>query len=325
MSSSFREKRGGRDVVPARECRPIGVGAARRTGIAARPLIVAAWAGIAIGRATQGVGSDRLTPPDAPADVAATAAAATSGQELPALKIGPDDWMERWGVDRKRHWGLANLDIIDDPSDTFRKVFRVSYPRGQPARRSLATRTAPVGGSQFYARLGLPPRTSLHLRYYVRFDADFDFVKGGKLPGLVPGGSVHSGQHIPDAANGFSTRFMCAGTATARFTPTCRPASSTGLPSAGATGRFRPGRWTALEQEVVLNTPGAPTDASGSGLHGEPVLNEDHLTFRDTDKLRIEGIFFSTFFGGDDASWATPKATHIDFVQFSVSDRYIGK
>src|SRR5262245_17055025 len=65
MSPSFRERRGGPDVVPARGCSSMGVGRPGRTGIAARRLIVAAWAGIAIGGSTQSVGSDRITPPDA--------------------------------------------------------------------------------------------------------------------------------------------------------------------------------------------------------------------------------------------------------------------
>jgi hypothetical protein len=35
-------------------------------------------------------------------------------------------------------------------------------------------------------------------------------------------------------------------------------------------------------------------------------------------------VFFSTFFGGSDPSWATPRTQHTDFAAFAVSDRYIG-
>src|SRR5262249_9261724 len=109
------------------------------------------------------------------------------------LEIVPRDWRERWHVHPKRHWGLANLEVIDDPSGTFPKVFRIRYPRGSASPTVTRDTNAPVGGAQFYATLGLPPRNSLHLRYYVRFAEDFDFVKGGKLPGLF-GGTVQSGQ-----------------------------------------------------------------------------------------------------------------------------------
>jgi cellulase/cellobiase CelA1 len=49
------------------------------------------------------------------------------------------------------------------------------------------------------------------------------------------------------------------------------------------------------------------------------VLDEQELTFRTTDELQIEGLFFSTFFGGGDSSWATPKDVYIDFAEFEVS------
>ena len=58
-------------------------------------------------------------------------------------------------------------------------------------RAVLAGRLAIVAsdpnGSLDQARLG----------YYVRFQPGFDFVKGGKLPGLY-GGTVTAGRHIPD-------------------------------------------------------------------------------------------------------------------------------
>jgi hypothetical protein len=47
----------------------------------------------------------------------------------------------------------------------------------------------------------------MRLSYYVRFSENFDFVKGGKLPGLF-GGVGNSGGEIPDGTDGFSTRFM---------------------------------------------------------------------------------------------------------------------
>ena len=45
------------------------------------------------------------------------------------------------------------------------------------------------GGTQFYS-YGFEPATEAYLQYDVFFDASFDFVRGGKLPGLF-GGKGH--------------------------------------------------------------------------------------------------------------------------------------
>ena len=59
-------------------------------------------------------------------------------------------------------------------------------------------------------------------------------------------------------------------------------------------------------------------------LDDQPVLRQEHLTFRTVAALQIEGVFFSTFFGGNDASWASPVDTHADFADFAVGERRIG-
>ena len=58
-------------------------------------------------------------------------------------------------------------------------------------------------------------------------------------------------------------------------------------------------------------------------LNGVPVLDETGLTFRSDPELRIDGLFFSTFFGGGDASWATPREQYADFADFTISRTFI--
>ena len=54
-------------------------------------------------------------------------------------------------------------------------------------------------------------------------------------------------------------------------------------------------------------------------LNGALVFEQTGLTFQSTSGLRIEGLFFSTFFGGDDASWATPRDQYAGFAGFELS------
>ncbi|TDD56253.1 hypothetical protein E1286_02770 [Nonomuraea terrae] len=48
-------------------------------------------------------------------------------------------------------------------------------------------------------------------------------------------------------------------------------------------------------------------------LDGRKVLSQADPVFRSTAELKIDGVFFSTFFGGDDASWSSQAGQHVDF------------
>ena len=83
--------------------------------------------------------------------------------------------------------------------------------------------------------------------------------------------------------------------------------------------QFKPNQWYRLEQEVTLNDPDLANGRIQVWLDGKKVLDRGCLVFRHVEHLTVDGIFFSTFFGGGDSSWATPKDVYIDFGVFSVS------
>src|SRR6266702_775734 len=97
-----------------------------------------------------------------------------------------------------------NTALADDPA-TWKNaatMLQVFYPKGSinPARR-------PQGGSQFYAApLDLRHARSVTFAYSVFFPSNFDWVKGGKLPGLYGGRTGCSGGDAADDC--FSTRLM---------------------------------------------------------------------------------------------------------------------
>lgn len=81
-------------------------------------------------------------------------------------------------------------------------MLQVLYPKG-----SSNPGSNPIGGADFYASpLPLDNATNVTLEYSVLFPADFDFVKGGKLPGLYGGHEACSGG--AEAEECFSTRLM---------------------------------------------------------------------------------------------------------------------
>jgi hypothetical protein len=247
-----------------------------------------------------------------PTDVAAHAG---SKSTLWTGNFSSRDWRSRWSIRQQGDWGWQNTALVADP--TFSKVLRVRYPAGSASPTVSRKTGAPLGGAQFYTSLPLAPRDSLRLSYYVRFTNEFDFVKGGKLPGLF-GGSATSGGEKPDGTNGFSTRFMWRRDGQGEVYAYLPTSSKYGTSIGRGQWYFTPGTWHHLEQQVDLNQPEKSNGRVQVWLDGKKVLDQRNLRFRATQTLKIEGIFFSTFFGGNDPSWATPKDVAVDFANFSM-------
>ncbi len=210
-----------------------------------------------------------------------------------------------FGLDR-----ATLLTTADAPGGT---MLRVSYPQGSASRAA----GGPEGGMQAYMQLPGGPVDALDLKYQVRFPPGFDFVKGGKLPGLY-GGTVTGGRRIPDGTNGFSTRYMWRDGGAGEVYAYLPSSREHGTSLGRGYWSFTPGRWTTIHQRVQLNTPGASDGRVAVWLDGKPVLHETGLQFRTSGDLRIDGLFFSTFFGGSDSSWASPAEQYTDFAGFSI-------
>ena len=229
------------------------------------------------------------------------------------------DWQTYWGVQSKGAWGLQeNTEVISDPTGKFAKVLRVKYPKGSASPNAVRTENAPLGGAQFYAKLGMTPQDSLLLSYSLRFSDNFEFVKGGKLPGLY-GGTAVSGGNIPDGTDGFSTRFMWRKNGDGEVYAYLPSSTDYGTSIGRGNWRFKPGVWYKIEQEVTLNQPGKADGRIRVWLDTKLVLDQGGLIFRTVNTLKIEGIFFSTFFGGEDTTWAPSKDVSADFADFKVS------
>jgi hypothetical protein len=235
-----------------------------------------------------------------------------------------EDWQSPWEIQDDKQWGEQNRRVVTRENegagngDRFPQFLRVYYPQGSASPTVHRETAAPLGGTQFYAKLGIAPQDGLRLSYYVRFSENFDFVKGGKLPGLY-GGTGNNGGDIPDGEDGFSTRFMWRSGGEGEvyaYLPTSR---EHGTSIGRGDWSFRPQTWYRLEQEVTLNQPGQSNGRLRVWVEGQLVLDRTDLSFRSTEDLKIEGILFSTFFGGSDRTWATPEDVYADFAEFVVT------
>ncbi|MGW5864796.1 polysaccharide lyase [Streptomyces sp. NPDC055239] len=224
---------------------------------------------------------------------------------------------------RAGSFGLDRAELLPGGGPVPGPVLRVRYPARSASPTVARTYGRPQGGTQLYLPLRTGPVDRLHLRYCLRFPAGFDFVKGGKLPGLY-GGTATSGGRIPDGADGLSTRYMWRSGGRGEVYAYLPTSKVHGTSLGRGSWSWPVGRWACVEQAVTLNRSGHHDGSVTVRLDGRQVLHRGNLVFRTTDELRIAGVFFSTFFGGGDPGWATPRTQYADFTAFTVSNRAIG-
>lgn len=192
-------------------------------------------------------------------------------------------------------------------------LLTVIYPAGSTA----PSMGAPYGGAQICEPFTSGPRTSATLTYKVRFPSSFQFVKGGKLPGLYGGVEPFSGGG--HNAKGWSARLMWrpggAGEIYAYFAGTTGYGLQIGL------GSFywpANGQWQTVSLQIVLNSPGQSNGQAVLSINGHVVIDAGSLDIT-TTATPIDGLFFSSFYGGHDPSWAPSAQTSLQFADFSAS------
>ncbi|QOR39615.1 hypothetical protein HNO52_14635 [Billgrantia diversa] len=215
-----------------------------------------------------------------------------------------------------RDWGTeSNAELLGAlTSGLPEPALRAHYPRNSSSPSDADQQVVPRGGLGFYTKeknLQDTDRACLH--YRLRFEANFDFVKGGKLPGLY-GGDAPSGGEEVTGENGFSLRLMWRKEGQGELY--AYTVGHEGDSLGRGNWYFPTGRWVTVEQEVVLNTPGEENGVVRVWIDGWPVLEQRNLVYRTTPDVSIDGIMFSTFFGGTGEEWRTPHDQHADFSAF---------
>ncbi|MEA3522268.1 MAG: hypothetical protein U9R50_04785 [Campylobacterota bacterium] len=166
----------------------------------------------------------------------------------------------------------------------------------------------------------------LYLSYRLKFGANFDFIKGGKLPGLA-GGTAPSGGKEVTGTNGWSGRMMWRTDGRIVqyvYHPDMPDTYGEDFPwNIGGEHFFEPEVWYNIQNHFVMNTPGENDGVMQAWLNGELVLDRHDMRFRDVDSFGIDLLYFSTFFGGGDQDWAASKDETILFDDFKISKEKI--
>ncbi|TPX38650.1 hypothetical protein SeMB42_g06617 [Synchytrium endobioticum] len=227
--------------------------------------------------------------------------------------------LEGWNVTKYAY--DAGRSVTTDPAGGSELVMRVPYPAGSrnPAHE-------PIGGTGFYASpLGdMTGMTHVVMQFDVYFPAEYNFVKGGKLPGGIGGHSGCSGSAT--ATDCYSTRHMWRTNGLGEvylyiYQPGqlpgfCSENNTICIPTDGISvgrGSFKlaTGVWNTIKQIVTLNS----FDSKGN-----PVPDDKKaVIFRLTPDMHPVGIDFETFFGGSDDTWSSPTLQYSYFRRVSLS------
>ncbi|KAK0186005.1 hypothetical protein F5146DRAFT_936704 [Armillaria mellea] len=203
-------------------------------------------------------------------------------------------------------------------------ALQVLYPAGSI---NPANEDRPQGGVQFYAEpLDIKQARNVTLTFSVHFPEDFDFVLAGKLPGLYGGhGGCSGGVSATDC---FSTRMMWRKDGEGElylYAPKDKqtaalcndPQSTCDVAYGFSIGRgsfvWARGDWTTISQTVVLNTPGRTDGCFTLDVNGIRVIDRSDVFYRD-----VAGQPKTTFFGGHEDKYATPRDQYTWFKDFAI-------
>ncbi|ORZ25504.1 hypothetical protein BCR42DRAFT_315217 [Absidia repens] len=259
---------------------------------------------------------------------------------------------ETWQLANNYIYGSNDISFIPDPyissslpngtmssqTPSSSTVMRIKYGEGSysPSGSTDAGRT---GGLDFYSRpFGNQSYARALLQYDMAFDASFDWMRGGKLPGLYGGTPNNgcSGGRQADGQNCFSVRLMWRENGLGEaylYIPTddafCKETPGVICNKEYGTSMFR-GRikypkeqWTRIEIFTQINDPSWERNGVLQiWQDDEPVMEMTGLQYRTTNAVAISSLMFSTFFGGGSSDYATPHDTYAYFknIQFSVAE-----
>jgi len=210
------------------------------------------------------------------------------------------------------------------------RALRVFYP---------ATCLGPTGtggalacGAQWRSNFG-GTHDTLMLRYRVFFPKGFEWVKGGKLPGLC-GSQCNTGGNVPTGTDGWSTRIMWRANGQLTlyvYYPGQSGTYGTDLlfkDSTGKTLTVSTGVWHELVTKVSLNTPSATGAGNSDGrvqawFDGKIAVDSGSFRLRDRDTMHVNQFYFSTFYGGSTTDFSPPSDNRIFFDDFQIADTLV--
>ena len=189
----------------------------------------------------------------------------------------------------------SHREVVEKEGVNGSRALKVTYEGGER------------GSERVTARYKLGERgLEYTLSYDVKFDRDFQFVKGGKLHGLGPDSPITGGK--PMRPDGWSARVTFKEEGMVKsYLYSQNKDGKYGTSLYAENFRFEKGKYYSVSLHVKLNTRSAESDGFAHiYIDGERVIQHDGVRFRgeEGDRTLISTFLFSTFHGGHEPHWA---------------------
>jgi|SRR5215217_423217 len=173
------------------------------------------------------------------------------------------------------------------------------------------------------------PSTSYTLSYEVFFPDGFNFVRGGKLPGLCSQKAVSGGNKQDNdfsmrlmwrtGGNGEVYAYVPPKSQSKEYSKCCTQSDPKYGDSLGrGSFKFQTGKWNKIALSVKLNDVGKCNGSIELCHNGKKVISADCIVYRTSNDKKIEYCMFSTFFGGSTPDWAPPTPQMAKFRNFVI-------
>ena len=169
-------------------------------------------------------------------------------------------------------------------------------------------------------RMPFGKHEAAELSYTLRFSKDFDFIKGGKLPGLCGGPDNVSGGRRATGTNGFSARLMWRkdGRGEAYVYHKNQQGDYGDSFAFPAAFRFPTAAPVQVRIAVAMNTEGKHNGTLRVWIDEKCLVERTDMEWRTADSFGVDGLYFETFHGGGDASWAPTRPCWVEFAEMKV-------
>ena len=162
----------------------------------------------------------------------------------------------------------------------------------------------------------------LVFEFKVKFDSSFNFVKGGKLPGLA-GGLANTGGLKPNGKDGWSARLMFWENGKLCFwvyhkDQLGKYGDSLFFKNKSAYFTFEKDKWYLVSQYIHLNSIGKADGTIEGYIDGELMVKKTNLELRTINSLAIDQLVFNVFLGGDEKEYESEKDEFIYLDDFIV-------
>lgn len=158
------------------------------------------------------------------------------------------------------------------------------------------------------------------LEYEIFFDKDFEWVNGGKLPGLISGSpkTVAVGC-VKQPINGWSLRTMWRNKARAELYSYDQSRITNGNKCGNTCDShdnvFTKNEWINVKMYIKLNTAANKSDGVAKlYIQNKLILQVNNIMFRGVSTgATIGSVSFQTFYGGHTSFWSPSKPTFAKF------------